>query len=338
MSRFLYKAQKLLIWYVSFLMFSCTHEAIVPNSDCIDFDIPGISFGPDFAETGLQYKAPCYNPNNSNEFIYIEELIDETAQLVIYNCVTKEKKVIVNDSVNDVSQPNWVRHSLVAYNSGLHVYVVNLAGADNTKVGNGVKSWFPEWIHDDNVLTFVNFYSSDDNFNDAEGVNQATYNFISNTIDTFTIQYNDDNIGILGLGASGIDNDYFTILRMGSYFDNLKLALINSTTHNVLNLVDISETMHMGDILCVQWHPNNHEIYFTHWYGNMYKVDIETGISTVVLESCDSKWYNRFSISPDGTKMLVEKVNCVFNGLAIYMNSTIVEYNIDGSGEKVILE
>ncbi|MGB4930852.1 MAG: hypothetical protein WBP43_12825, partial [Chitinophagales bacterium] len=59
---------------------------------------------------------------------------------------------------------------------------------------------------------------------------------------------------------------------------------------------------------------------------------------SIVLESCDSRWYNKFSLSADGNKMVAEKVNNTFDGLTIWQTSEIVLMNSDGSGEVIILQ
>ncbi|MBK7442718.1 MAG: hypothetical protein IPI65_14685 [Bacteroidetes bacterium] len=77
---------------------------------------------------------------------------------------------------------------------------------------------------------------------------------------------------------------------------------------------------------------------FSQWYGNLYKFNLASGITSVVIESCDSRWYDKFSFSSDGSKIIAEKVNNTFDGLTIWQTSEIVLMNIDGSGEVIILQ
>src|SRR5690554_1112618 len=47
---------------------------------------------------------PCFNPNNSNEILYQEDTNEGTG-IYKYNLLTKEKTLIIEESI--VSQPSW---------------------------------------------------------------------------------------------------------------------------------------------------------------------------------------------------------------------------------------
>ena len=330
------------IWFFIFLMISCTHEPIAPISDCIEFDIPGISFGPDFAETGTQYKAPCYNPSNPNEFSFIiDDNAMEISKLCTFNKIEGTQTILVSGNVDTEIHPEWGLGNKIAFSIGYKGYSIDLDDRLLVQMDTEYSSFYPEWIEEGSLSFKCKYVDFTDN--SSGGVQKSFVSVYAEDgyqIDSFKIEGSNGFFRAWGMGSyHGEKNQYVEIIDFISASERYRyLNFIDVDKREIVKSVNIIEPYNISSITCIKWHPNGQEVYFTQWYGGLYKVNIETGVSSVVLESCDNKWYNRFSISPDGTKMLVEKVNCIFNGLAIFMNSTIVEYNMDGSGERVILE
>jgi Tol biopolymer transport system component len=86
-------------------------------------------------------------------------------------------------------------------------------------------------------------------------------------------------------------------------------------------------------ILSQCWHPNNAEIYFTKHSNGIWKVNYLTGVVSHVKPSCQTKNYNYISISPDGTKLVAERINGpLLSSTKVFFSSRI--YLIDLSTGK----
>ncbi|MCE9539115.1 MAG: hypothetical protein K8R85_07845 [Bacteroidetes bacterium] len=84
-------------------------------------------------------------------------------------------------------------------------------------------------------------------------------------------------------------------------------------------------------ILSMVWSPDSQSIFWCSGYG-LYKTDVSTGTTTQLKYGCDSKSYLYPSISPDGQKITVERVDSkLLNQNTIYSESNL--YIMDKNGE-----
>ncbi len=59
------------------------------------------------SEGPIQYKFPCYNPNDGNEFVFFyKNHLSNKSQLVKYNLTTHEKVILVNN-FSIINPPKW---------------------------------------------------------------------------------------------------------------------------------------------------------------------------------------------------------------------------------------
>lgn len=311
-----------------------------PDSDCLIFEVPALGVGVTYGETTFQFKAPCFNPNNNEEFVYIyENKITGISSLEIYNLTTKEKKVLVEDNVWDESQPTWGINNKIAFIMNNQVFWINSDGTDLLQLGNDYRSHAPEWIYQDSFLTFTNYWlepPSNDN-GAKEHMYQSILSSDGTSMDSFTVSFENGNVGGLGLGS--FNNNSRLFARIYNTDDNaeFKLGLIDIQNALSLQTTEIPNLENQS-ITCVQWHPNFEDIYFSFYYSDFYKFNLPSGKLTVIMEACDSKWYDKFSFSQDGEKVLMEKVCNTFDGISIWQSSKIVLMNIDGTEEEIVLE
>ena len=319
---------------------ACRYDNLQDYSDCAEFDIPPLNIGPLYCETDYQYKAPFFNPNNDLEFVYIfYDNISGKSSLEVFNYSTNEKKVLIDDGVSDISQPNWGIYNKIAFNNYNQIYWLLSAGSELLQLGNDYRSKSPEWINKDSSLIFANYWLEAANQYHGEEEHMYESIFSSNgaLIDSFTIISPDETMSGLSLGS--FDNLSMLFARIYNTDDdnNFRMDLIDIKNKIIVETIEIPNVENKT-ISCVQWHPNGQDLFFSQWYGNLYKFNLASGITSVVIESCDSRWYDKFSFSSDGSKIIAEKVNNTFDGLTIWQTSEIVLMNIDGSGEVIILQ
>ncbi|MFZ1635433.1 MAG: hypothetical protein WAT43_16220 [Chitinophagales bacterium] len=318
---------------------ACRYDNLQDYSDCAEFDIQPSVIGPLYGETEIQFKAPFINPNNDSEFVYIfYDKITEMSSLEIYNYSTGEKKVLLENDVWDVSQPNWGINNKIAFNKANQIYWISSEGSDLRQLDNDYRSCYPEWINADSTLVFTNYWLEPGNqyHGDIEHMYETSLSAEGTLIDSFTITYNGGSYG-LPLGTYNNTNRLFACIQNLNGNGEFTLDLIDIKNKIIINSVQLPNVENKS-ICCIQWHPNGQDIFFSQWYGNLYKYNLASNTTSIVLESCDSRWYNKFSLSADGNKMVAEKVNNTFDGLTIWQTSEIVLMNIDGSGEVIILQ
>ena len=109
---------------------------------------------------------------------------------------------------------------------------------------------------------------------------------------------------------------------------------------NVSQVIEL-ENNGRFQITGIDWHPNNIDIYYSTYREGLFKVNKNSKIVTKIKCGCDSRSYRYLSISPDGSKIIVERVDATE-----YQNNTgswteegkIIIMDIDGSNERNIFE
>lgn len=314
-----------LLLIMGLFLITCSKDPIIFNHDiCQDFEY-GIddcwfSGGPLYSYGGLQYKAPYFNPNDPNEFVFIE--VDYNLNyknLNIYNISTLEKKYLA-DNISDANQPKWNNENKILFKANNQIYIVNSSGDSSKQVTFTGLNVDPEWItfnsicyRDNNNLTGVFLDLQTLNSNIVEG-KQLTIADVSTSL-------------MIAATDGGADNPNITI----SPVDTLKWSIITNNTFN----------SGKDRIMCIQWHPNNEDVYYTKWSNGLYRTNIYTKKEECILEGCQSKWYKYFNISPDGQKIIAERVDATFQNTgsvcSISSTSSIVLMNIDVTNEVTIL-
>jgi hypothetical protein len=84
----------------TFLCTTCEVEG------CIDFQFPGEISYETFTNTGIQYTLPTFNPNNSDEFVYVKQDFIGNNKLVKHQ-ISTGNEVILHSSNYILEQPVW---------------------------------------------------------------------------------------------------------------------------------------------------------------------------------------------------------------------------------------
>ncbi len=261
------------------------------------------------------FRAPCFNPNNPNEFAYIRYAPGAifNYELRKHNIQTEDDNLIAN--VNYCGfRMSWSNTDWIIFNQTLYdVWKIKSDGTGLTQLTSAGQNFAPIW--NSNGQFFL-YYTTTGGFfpiiADANG----------NIIDT---------IAINATMYSWSSND--KILNSTTYQSVPVMALYDLSNDSLTPLIGIP---YYG---IVQWLPDN--INFVGRKdsdGMIWKVNTQTGESSLVKGPCGDKYlYSGFSISPDGTKLLVERCEAIMvDSFSYRINNDIVLMNIDGSNEQVI--
>ncbi|CAN5405149.1 hypothetical protein BH11BAC7_BH11BAC7_11370 [soil metagenome] len=295
-----------------FLLATCRKDAPVPEEDgCYTFPVPPISSGFQYSYPHYLFREPCFNPLNSDEFVYVREIRE--------NSVTTElwKHIISTDTdiflaLGAFGHPQW----------GATGYVL-FTRPDN-------KIWRIK-INGDSLiqLTFGTGYDLSPLWNGEgdrfiySGNNQPLIADIDgNTIDTVPVHGDWSADGtklcfVAGSGGSG------------------HIAYYQITTGEMVNVASVPIDESVWE---VYWKSDSRTIYWNTSKG-FYKTDIAAMNTTKIRASCDSRRWTTFQFSGDGQKMIWERIDSKLTGSdhnTIYQENNIFLLNPDGTGEQKI--
>ena len=232
--------------------------------------------------------APRFNLNNSNEITFYKTYSSQ-AFLVKFLLNTKVTYTLTNMVNNINAQPYWSTDGFIYYN-GDDQYVHKID--PNT-----------------NVITNVNLLF-------GTGNPIVDYGFIYSYGGTFNwpnIYYKNNSLGqhidsVYSGPYNAADLNNQGILAFTDTFStgwDISLLSYTNNTKNVTrltNFMDISANTYITDI---KWHPNNQDVYFVKKYKELFKINIVTKKLTLVKRTFDLDSFDSFTISPDGSKIVV---------------------------------
>lgn len=284
---------------------------------CEDFP-PESIFSWNMISTGSQHRMPCYNPNDQNEIIYIREIEGQILpELVKYNINSKSEVVLLND-LNIQSAPKWSKTGWIVFHlfSGVNqVWKVRDDGTDLTQLTFGSSDLYP------------NFNATGDRIVYFRGTNYSNSELEENPD-----LYLEAKMIFLNLEGEVIDSilieNIISQTKGGQfYYQNWKYAeiqleetyLIGGTDnfygiYKATNDYEELEEIHVWDLSVAPRQDasslaySDGFLYYTKGKNSLYKLNTDNGIVEMMREGCDTKNYNHVVVSPDGKKLLVEKI------------------------------
>lgn len=154
----------LYILFVFTVLFSCKKKVIESNIliphegldyiDCncpsLELDIETLNGNPDMYREydATNYLSPQINPNNSDEIAFIFVPFDNEfeSQLIIYNTVTQEKRILINGK-RLTGKIAWGKKDWILFQTTenhFQLYKIKSNGDSLTPIGNG-QWFFPSW-------------------------------------------------------------------------------------------------------------------------------------------------------------------------------------------------
>lgn len=281
---------------------ACHKDKPVPafeeTSDCKGFSktLPMTTY---FTNERFQYKAPHFNPNNSNEFIYhFRDYEQNKFQLVKYSIQTQVKTLIAN-SGKIHKQPKWSSKGWIAYTHYVnyvdHIYIVKKNGDSLTQITTSPANLNPFWNEDGADLYWTH---SPDLGSKWYLMKKSINSLIQDTVSDFW-----------GANSSGLQNNLIIkkINMDGSafygYFDLKNSPLTQNDFKPVSNL--------SGSTGGITWGSSGQFFYVTHLNGidgGLYRIDLNGNVKCLI-KHCDTKRYESISASSDGKYLIGERID-----------------------------
>lgn len=314
-----------------FLYPSCKEDDVctTPSFECEDFPERqgGGIFGP-IIQRPNQRKSPCFNPNNPNEFVYVK--IENNFKSLVKSNITTGEQVVLLENANIVGQPSWGNNNIIAFTlSDLRVYLLDTRDLKIKALTQSLESNHPK-IYQDSFILFTVFAET---IEGASGLKRINLN--GQRLDS--IQVGDLKGYNMTVSLFDCSNDF-----VYGVFGNEQNYGIYSIDYENRTLEALSTKPFEGNnnIVGVSSFRNDFILYSTYRTG-LFKISIAAKKESCIKKSCDSRSYRHLSVSPEGTKLLAERVDATDyrpDDGGWTEESKIVIMNIDGSDERVLLE
>lgn len=277
----------------------------------------------------FQKHAPCFNPKNGNEIIYVKEA-NNNYQLIKYNMQSKSEIILLDNTII-VGQPKWGKNGWIVFSKlDLNVYIIKDNGDSIRQLTNYFENTYPTFIGNDKI-----FFAVGSETNPPGGGGNKIIDLIGNRL---------DSIKVKDLGATFGISDINSNLTIASWIcaanGNCSIKQFDFMTKNYNSLYDF-EFNGRNNIQGIYWHPNNEDIYYSTYREEVFKVNKNTKQVTKIKCGCDSRSHRYLSVSPDGSKIIVERVDATD-----YQNKSgswteegkIYIMDIDGSNERNVFD
>lgn len=304
------------------LICGCVHSPN-PEEECINIkDIiqkhKGYTFDLNYVSA---FRGQCFNPNNSNEIMYYgysgKYSIEDTITIYKYNLKTHIRSKIVNVKGNP-SFPKWAANDWILFELlDNQFHKVKSNGDSLTKLTSEYPHFHPKWsYYADKIVGFLRVNYGYLSVFDKNG--NLTDSILYNPL-TPHIAWNVDDIIALGDGKEVTFLQYPELVRL-----------------KTIILLDKGDSD--PNITGLEWIPNTTKFVWTCKLG-IFITDYITEQTQQIKEGCEINTYCWPSVSGDGTKLLVSRieyrVNKATRTVETFCNIYIM--NINGLGEEEMI-
>jgi hypothetical protein len=268
------------------LLFSCHKDEIecLACEPCKDYvyTTRGHVIGNNISHS--QEYTPCFNPNNSDEFVYVKR-VGFIYSLVKYNIKLQKEDILLGNIQITEEQPKWGENGLILFNDrNFQLFTIKSDGKDLKLIKSKGSFYYPEWKNDSIIVGHFRYeHTSADYF--------ASMNTITGKLDS-------------------IDGNYFSRAaynNKGEYcYHNREYLKLES---NKKTTILIDSTYGRERIADCKWHPNDVDIYYSTNVTGLFKINKNTKQITQIKSGCDTRRYREISISSDGKKIIAHRVD-----------------------------
>jgi len=320
-----------LIGLVALLVFLChsckDDENCTPDTPCENFpSIDGPSIEGPIIQKVNQRKAPCFNPRNSNEFIYLK--IEHDVQALVKSNLETAEETILIENVNIIGQPDWNTFNAIIYSANdQQVYLLDDWSLSPKRLTNYFWNNNPKFFQD----TLILFSVGSESVPGASGLKMINFN--GDRIDSTSAAKYGTVFGLMSTADSLIYGEFSIDGKYGIY------SLDFPTKAASIKYGEIFDGLNQITGVCVD--KKNKNIYYSTYRTGVFRIDNVSNSRIQIKSACDTHSYRHLSVSPDGTRLLAERVDGTnFNqeNGGWTEESKIVIMNIDGSDERVLFE
>lgn len=287
-------------------VFACRKDKLTPPSDpeCYSFEGPDDFFWT-FGQERFQYKAPHFNPNSSNEFIYhYRDNEQNEFHLLKYNLQTQQKTFIL-ESGKIWDQPKWSTKGWIAYTHHVgyvdHIYIVKDNGDSLMQFTENEANLYPAWGSSGNELYWVHTpivggprYFLKQSLNDEH-------------IDTLLSPL-DSHSGSSLYNETSSSNNLLSLTRINNT-PHLATASLNEDPLSFTSIADMEQMFSSLSLSGLCWSTDENYVYVSIYANGLYKVNVNTSNTELLIPYCHSKRYESISASADGKYLIGERVN-----------------------------
>lgn len=276
---------------------------VINDSKCLAFDWGdnqniGLSW---FSSERLQYQTPYFNPNNDNEFVYnFKDYELGQYKLMKYNLQTGVKTELANN-VKIITQPKWSRKGWIAFdnvfNNNYQISIIKDNGDSIKEITENKYNLFPVWDATGNNLYWQH-----------SPVLGHPYYFVKQNLNTSIrdtiLQNGDAHNGYVSLAEFSKSNK----LIAKTHILNKASIGLATNSFDFSSLINLS-TAFLNTLTGLTCLYDSETAYFTIYHNGLFKLNIQTGNYTKLIEFCDTKRYKSISCSSDGKRLIAERVD-----------------------------
>lgn len=323
---------RIFLFLVFTIVLSCSKDVqvILPKKDCkaIDSSSPCFSNITGFLikKGPIQRSDPYFNPNNANEFVFLENNSENSYALFIFDLVSKSKRLLF-ESTSPILDPKWAPNGLILfvnYDGGVLLYSIK---ADGTELFPIMEySRFNQYV----IFDVRSFLCCSDIGNGSSYL----FGYDGKLMDSFpnrTFAYGD-------VSREGDNKGGLVTLDFKSIYVSNIVVLDKENLSPYFSFIPYSSGYRNSLLQSLSWHPNNEDVYYAS-ASDIQKLNIKTYTWTLVKEGCRLDFYRKLRVSPDGKKILAESVHAYYDEKCTpYRNVDLVYMNIDGTEEVRLFE
>jgi hypothetical protein len=262
---------------------------------------------------GVLYSAPCFNPLNPDEFVYLEQnWVNNFPQnsLVIYNMSTHQSNAILTGRYV-IAEPIWtIKNEIYFWDSSWEIYKIKPDGSELTNVTNRGGCRFPAINPEGSKLFF--HYNPNNDLSDGLIMDLTTSEIIDTVVAGSCSDWSDSNLLISNQGST-IVTTYNVATR------EFKVVYDYEVENTFLPTFDIKVD------------KAGQYIYFSAYQYGLKRINLQNNSVTEIKQACDSHDFKGISIHPNNTKMLVAvEKNTKVNETRIIIESEIWLMDTDG--------
>lgn len=262
------------------------------------------------------YGEPYFNPNNSNEIIFLmADHESGTTSIIKYNLITNSKTTIANADV--WGGLCWSLKGWILYTDAIGVWKVK---------DNGGSA----------ILMEANAF---DGLWDHAG-DRFCFNTMSSNMFTFIADENGKKVdslhypSLIHIGAWSPDNSKIAS-PLSSSDQSIKggVGYVDLTTKQVHIISNDSNSR--DGTAGMSWFPDGQNLIWCSTYG-MFKTNMTTGQTVQLRPRCGRKQYQYPSVSADGTKIIAERSDTRAVADTFYREINLFIMDADGSNERKV--
>lgn len=317
-------------------------EPPIIDCNCVEDSCEAIpddsGIGHNFIVEGAQYFKPCFNPNNSDEFVFIRTGVSPSPALIKYNLSTQTETIL---ATSIASNPSWGRQGWITLPGSNNIFRIKDDGTDLAQITWGEDDNFPNFNYQGNKI----YYNRNKNYTNAE-------------LDANPDLYKEDKIMVIDVDGNVLDSIMADNVIPGNYYQKWSMADFESDniiyfiggleenqgiyrldeSTNVITPVSLWNNAFNGRENVADMVYFDGSIYFSKWRNGVYKANIQTGEITTLIDGCETKYYHQLTISSDGKYLFGEKVIYdPIGGLDIVENHEIWSISLDSCYQEKIL-